>query len=98
MYITFLKTLRMKQSLLILLLLCFFRFGISQIDQFPQIYWNGQGAGGANLNIKSAPSLGSSNETSLLGLWQIGAVSEEISSEQQGYALWSKLCLPKINW
>lgn len=87
----------MKQSLLILLLLCFFRFGISQIDQFPQIYWNGQGAGGANLNIKSAPSLGSSNETSLLGLWQIGAVSEEISSEQQGFASWAKVCLPTVN-
>ncbi|MBK9632917.1 MAG: SH3 domain-containing protein [Saprospiraceae bacterium] len=70
---------------------------VGQITQFPQIFYNGQGLGGANINIRSAPSQGASIETTLLGLWQIGAVSEEISLEPQGYASWAKVCLPTVN-
>ncbi|MBK6701465.1 MAG: hypothetical protein IPG55_16590 [Saprospiraceae bacterium] len=87
----------MNRYLMILLQFAITQIIIAQNNQFPQIYYNGQGIGGANLILRSAPSLVASIETSLLGIWQIGAVNEEISLETQGNTSWAKECLLTIN-
>ena len=73
-------------------------FGIhsfSQVSQFPQVYYNGQGTGGTNLNIRSAPSLSSGSVlTSLATTARIGAETFTMSTETNGTATWAKVCLP----
>lgn len=66
----------------------------SQVNQFPQIYYNGQGSGGSNLNIRTSASLSSTTITSLSTDSKIGAESYTTSSEANGTASWVKVCLP----
>ncbi|MFN8243016.1 MAG: choice-of-anchor D domain-containing protein [Ferruginibacter sp.] len=87
----------MKRHLFILwVLIGVFTSSISaQVAQFPQVYYNGQGAGGTNLNIRSVASLTSGTVlTTLATSSRIGAETFTTSTETNGTATWIKVCLP----
>lgn len=80
--------------MLLIALLNFINDCFTQVSQFPQIYYNGQGSGGSNLNIRASASLGSSAITSISVTSKIGAESYTTSTEANGTASWVKVCLP----
>ena len=74
-----------------------FGFGLclkGQVDQFPQVYMNGQGAGGYNLLVRSSTSLSASSITSVSITSYIGAESFYATSENYN---WIRVCLPSTS-
>jgi uncharacterized protein (TIGR02145 family) len=68
--------------------------GWTQVSQFPQVYYDGQGAGGANLNIRQSASYGSSVLDLLYVTSKIGAASLVTNSNDTYFYNWVKVCLP----
>lgn len=66
----------------------------AQVNQFPQVYYNGQGSSGFNLYIHQSASLSSPNITSLSVTSKIGVETYTTSTETEGTATWAKACLP----
>lgn len=67
---------------------------VAQVDQFPQVYYNGQGTGGTNLQIRPSTSTGSTPITSLSVTSRIGAVARA-SSTDAILKEWVQVCLPR---
>jgi YD repeat-containing protein len=74
--------------------LCIFNYSNGQVSQFPQVYYNGQGAGGNNLKVRTYASLNSPWITKLAPTSKIGAEYYTTSTENFGTATWAKVCLP----
>lgn len=69
--------------------------GNVQINQFPQVYYNGQGADGSSLFVHQSASLSSANITSLSSTAKIGVDNSTTSNEPSyGIATWARVCLP----
>ena len=67
---------------------------IAQVNQFPQVYNNGQGVGYSNLNIRQNASGTGTIITSLSVTSKIGADDFATSTESNGTATWARVCLP----
>ncbi len=66
-----------------------------QVSQFPQVYYNGQGSNGYNLNIKSVTGLGNGSVlTTLPYTSKIGGESISTYNGSYGIETWVKVCLP----
>lgn len=84
-----------RNGLLLCILLFLFSNTTGQVPQFPQVYYNGQGAGGFSLFIHQSASLSSANITSLSSTSKIGVDNIVTSSEPSyGPATWARVCLP----
>jgi len=68
----------------------------AQVNQFPQVYYNDQGSGGFNLNIRGTANTSGSVLTSLAVTSRIGAVSEATNSSDDFYN-WIRVCLPQTS-
>ena len=85
----------MKKNLLISFLVAFLSMVVNaQVAQFPQVYYNGQGAGGFNLNIRQTASGSGTIITTLSTTSKIGADNFATSTEPFGTATWARVCLP----
>jgi pimeloyl-ACP methyl ester carboxylesterase len=69
----------------------------AQVNQFPQVYYNGQGTGGSSLLVRTNASLNSTPLTSLSTNAKIGAETYTTSIESNGTATWAKVCLPSTD-
>jgi|GEM_PF-5907536 len=68
-----------------------------QIDQFPQIYRNGQGSGGADLVIRTGNSSSSPAITELSSTALIGADRLSTNSGDTYFMNWVRISLPSIS-
>ena len=87
----------MKKNIFLLFLSVITLFcvnGWSQVSQFPQVYYDGQGSGGANLNIRQSASYSSTVIDLLFNTSKIGAASLVTNSGDPYFMNWIKVCLP----
>lgn len=87
----------MKRLLLILLVTIIFLNVTGQITQFPQVYYNGQGTGGFNLNIRQSASSSATVITSFSTTSKIGAVGIVNNSGDPNFMNWVQVCLPSTS-
>lgn len=68
----------------------------AQVSQFPQVYFNDQGTGGFNLNIRQTANSSGTVLTSLATSSRIGAESLTTNSGDAFYN-WIRVCLPQTS-
>lgn len=86
----------MKTFKTFFLLLLFYNGLFAQVSQFPQVYYNGQGVGGFNLNIHSSYSSSSSILERLSLTSKIGAESP-VTNNGDLFMNFIKVCLPSTS-
>lgn len=75
---------------------CLAVWGYGQAAQFPQVYYNSQGSGGFNLNVRSSANSSGSVLTSVPVDGRIGAESLTTNSGDAFYN-WIRVCLPQTS-
>lgn len=84
-------------KILSIIMLLFYSIVSAQVAQFPQVYFNAQGSGGFNLNIRSSASSSSSVISSLSTTSKIGAESLITNSSDPTFMNFIKVCIPSTS-